>query len=239
MSRRSRGEMRVLLVEDHVELCDMLQAHLRQVGFAADSVCCGQDALAAVATRPYDVVILDLGLPDLDGVEVLRRLRTGPAASLPILVLTARESIGDRIQGLDAGADDYLIKPFDMLELDARLRSITRRTERRSDVAAALSFGDLRFDPLSREAVVGATTLALTRREAALLEELVRGGGRLLVRDLLEDRLYGFADVFTGNALEATVSRLRRRLAATGSRVAIETVRGIGYRLAVSLRPVT
>ena len=234
--------MQVLLVEDHDEMRDMLQAHLRQAGFAADSVGCGRDALAAVDATSYDAVILDLGLPDLDGIEVLRRLRAGSAADLPILVLTARHAVGDRVQGLDAGADDYLVKPFDMLELDARLRSITRRTEhhsgRRPGAPATLAFGDLRVDPSSREATVGGGRLALTRREVALLEELVRGGGRTLVRDVLEDRLYGFAELFTGNALEATVSRLRRRLAAAGSTVAIETVRGIGYRLMAVPRPV-
>ena len=194
------------------------------------------DALFAAKGAPYDAVILDLGLPDLDGLEVLRRLRTEATADLPILVLTARHSVGDRVQGLDAGADDYLVKPFDMLELDARLRSITRRIERRFDAATApasgeIRFGDLRFDPSSREALVGDMVLALTRRETALLEELLRGGGRTLIRDVLEDRLYGHAEVFTGNAMEATVSRLRRRLAASGSAVTIETVRGIGYRL--------
>ena len=223
--------MRVLLVEDHDELRQMLQCHLRQVGFAADAVSRGVDALAAVAAAAYDVVILDLGLPDLDGMEVLRRMRAGAAATVPILVLTARQSIGDRVEGLDAGADDYLLKPFDMLELDARLRSIIRRTERRPDTV--LRFGDICFDPSSREAQVGDTILALTRREITLLEELIRGGGHTLVRDALADRLYGFDDVFTGNALEAAVSRLRRRLALAGSLVAIETVRGIGYRLAM------
>ena len=221
--------MRVLLAEDHDELREMLRCHLRQAGFAADGVSRGADALAAVAAASYDVVILDLGLPDLDGMEVLRRMRAGVAASVPILVLTARQSVGDRVEGLDAGADDYLLKPFDMLELDARLRSIIRRTERQRD--GVLRFGDLRFDPSSREARVGATPLSLTRRETTLLEELVRGAGHTLVRDALEDRLYGFDDVFTGNALEAAVSRLRRRLALGGSAVAIETIRGIGYRL--------
>ncbi len=221
--------MRVLLAEDHDELREMLQSHLRQAGFAADAVSRGEDALAAVAAAEYDAVILDLGLPDLDGMEVLRRMRAGAAAAVPILVLTARQSVGDRVGGLDAGADDYLSKPFDMLELDARLRSIIRRTGRRPD--PVLRFGDLCFDPSSREARVGEAILALTRRETALLEELVRGGGHTLVRDALADRLYGFDDVFTGNALEATVSRLRRRLALAGSGVAVETVRGIGYRL--------
>lgn len=209
----------------------MLQSHLRQVGFTADVVSTGQDALAAVAAAAYDVVILDLGLPDVDGMEVLRRMRGGIAAAVPILVLTARQAVGDRVEGLDAGADDYLLKPFDMLELDARLRSITRRTDRRRD--PVLRFGDIRFDTSSREGQVGDEALSLTRREANLLEELLRGTGHTVVRDTLADRLYGFDDVFTGNALEAAVSRLRRRLALAGSAVAIETVRGIGYRLAL------
>ncbi len=231
--------MRVLLAEDHDELRQMLQSHLRQAGFAADAVSSGEDALAAAAAADYDVVILDLGLPDLDGMEVLRRLRAGVAASVPILVLTARRSVGDRVEGLDAGADDYLSKPFDMLELDARLRSIIRRTGGRTGhhPDPVLRFGDLCFDPASREARVGEAILALTRREAALLEELVRGAGHTLVRDALADRLYGFDDVFTGNALEAAVSRLRRRLALAGSGVAVETVRGIGYRLAPAPAP--
>lgn len=231
--------MRVLLAEDHDELRQMLQSHLRQAGFAADAVSGGEDALAAAAAADYDVVILDLGLPDLDGMEVLRRLRAGAAAGVPILVLTARRSVGDRVEGLDAGADDYLSKPFDMLELDARLRSIIRRTEHRTKrlLDPVLRFGDLCFDPSSREARVGEAILALTRREAALLEELVRGAGHTLVRDALADRLYGFDDVFTGNALEAAVSRLRRRLALAGSGVAVETVRGIGYRLAPAPAP--
>ena len=226
--------MRVLLAEDHDELRQMLQCHLRQVGFAADAVSRGVDALAAVAAAAYDVVILDLGLPDLDGMEVLRQMRAGAAATVPILVLTARQAIGDRVEGLDAGADDYLLKPFDMLELDARLRSIIRRTERRGD--PLLRFGDLCFDPSSREVRAGEAILALTRREITLLEELIRGAGHTLVRDVLADRLYGFDDAFTGNALEAAVSRLRRRLAVAGSLVAIETVRGIGYRLALASR---
>ncbi len=224
--------MRVLLAEDHKELRDMLQSHLRQVGFTADAVPNGQDALAAVAAAAYDVVILDLGLPDMDGMEVLRRMRAGTAANVPILVLTARQAIDDRVEGLDAGADDYLLKPFDMLELDARLRSIIRRTDRRPD--PVLRFGDVWFDPSSREAQVVDKALSLTRREANLLEELLRNAGHTVVRDALADRLYGFDDVFTGNALEAAVSRLRRRLALAGSVVAIETVRGIGYRLVLT-----
>lgn len=221
--------MRVLLIEDHAELRAMLQAHLRQAGFSADAVAQGQDALAAAAATRYDAVILDLGLPDMDGLDVLRRLRAGAAPHAPILVLTARGAIGERVDGLDAGADDYMLKPFDMLELDARLRSITRRGERVAQ--AGLQFGRLRLDPLTREAAVGDVLLSLTRRELALLEELMRASGHTLVRDILEDRLYGSDGPVSGNALEAVVSRLRRQLVKASSDVGIETLRGIGYRL--------
>ena len=221
--------MRILLVEDHDPLRDMLRDHLRQGGAIVDAVASGGDALAAVSVVGYDAVILDLGLPDLDGMEVLRQLRADDASTVPVLVLTARHAVGDRVNGLDAGADDYLPKPFNVLELDARLRSIIRRTDRRID--PVLRFGDLRLDPSVLEVQVGDAILPLTRRETALLMELLRGAGHTVPRDALEERLYGFDDAFTANPLEATMSRLRKRLTLAGSVVAVETIRGIGYRL--------
>ncbi|MGI4946646.1 MAG: response regulator transcription factor [Janthinobacterium lividum] len=227
--------MRVLLVEDHAGLRDMLQSHLRQVGYDADAVECGRDALAAVAATRYDAVILDLGLPDLDGMEVLRRLRATASPQVPVLILSARQALDDRVNGLDAGADDYLPKPFDLPELDARLRSITRRTETQDRL---LRFGDLRLDATAREAFANDAGLGLTRLEVTLLEALLRDAGRLLARDMLEDRLYGIEAPRTGNALEALMSRLRRRLAVARSTVSVETVRGIGYRLVLARPPV-
>lgn len=223
--------VRVLLVEDHRAMREMIAAHLRERGFAVDPVACGEEALAATAVAAYDAVILDLGLPGMDGMTVLRRLRGGHHPDLPALILTARDSVEARVGGLDAGADDYILKPFDLAELDARLRAVLRRPGARREPVHR--FGDLRFDTASRTASVGDADLDLTRREASLLEELIRAAGRIVVKDALEDRLYGFDDEVSGNALEATVSRLRRKLLAVRSTVQVEATRGIGYRLAV------
>ena len=227
--------MRVLLVEDHGAMREMIAAHLRGRGFAVDPVACGEEALAATATAVHDAVILDLGLPDMDGMEVLRRLRGGRRPDLTALILTARDGIEARVGGLDAGADDYILKPFDLAELEARLRAVLRRPGIRREPVHA--FGDLRFDTASRTGAVADADLDLTRREASLLEELIRAAGRIVVKDALEDRLYGFDDDVSGNALEATVSRLRRKLATARSAVQIEATRGIGYRLAVRAGP--
>lgn len=208
---------------------EMIATHLRERGFAVDPVSCGEEALAATAAASYEAVILDLGLPGMDGMEVLRRLRGGRSPDLPALILTARDSVEAKVGGLDAGADDYILKPFDLAELEARLRAVLRRPGMRRDLVHA--FGDLRFDTASRTVLVGDAALGLTRREASLLEELIRAAGRIVVKDALEDRLYGFDDEVSGNALEATVSRLRRKLAAAGSAIGIEATRGIGYRL--------
>ncbi len=233
--RRSPEHIRVLtivkllLVEDHRAMREMIAAHLRGRGFAVDAVMCGEDALAATAAAAYDAVILDLGLPDMDGMTVLRHLRGGHHLDLPTLVLTARDSVEAKVSGLDAGADDYILKPFDLAELDARLRAVLRRPGTRRE--AIYSYSDLSFDPVSRTAAITGKSVALTRREASVLEELIRAAGRIVVKDTLEDRLYGFDDDVSGNALEASVSRLRRKLAGAGSVVRIEARRGIGYRL--------
>lgn len=224
--------LRVLLVEDHADLRALLSCHLEQIGAVVDAVGSGEAALTALREAEYDAILIDLGLPDLDGLDVIRRLRDGLAPTVPILVLSARHSIGERVIGLDAGADDYLPKPFDLLELDARLRSIVRRTPRRQE--NVLGFAGLRLDRVSRQGTVDDRPFTLTRREAALLEELLKGGGHTLVKDMLEDRLSDAGEPVTANALEATVSRLRRRLANAGARVGIETIRGIGYRLVAS-----
>lgn len=221
--------MRVLVVEDHRAMRGMISGHLRECGFAVDAVERGADALAATSAVDYDAVILDLGLPDMDGLEVLRGLRERGSAELPALILTARDHVEDRIEGLNAGADDYILKPFDLAELEARLRAVLRRPGPRAEVV--YSFGDLTFDPASRWAAVGDVALELTRREASVLEELIRAAGRIVVKDALEDRLYGFDDVTSGNALEAAVSRLRRKLAEAKSAVRIAASRGIGYSL--------
>jgi DNA-binding response OmpR family regulator len=227
--------MKVLLVEDHRAMRELIADHLRSRGLVVDAVQRGDEALAATAVAGYDAVILDLGLPDMDGMEVLRRLRRRRGADPPALILTARDSLKDRVVGLDAGADDYILKPFELAELEARLRAVLRRPGARRE--AVHHYGDLSFDPASRTAAVAKASLDLTRREASVLEELIRAAGRVVVKDALEDRLYGFDDDVSGNALEASVSRLRRKLAAAGSAVGIEATRGIGYRLRTGASP--
>lgn len=227
--------MKLLVIEDHASLGEMIASYMQERGFAVDRARGGADALAAIALTTYDAAILDLGLPDMDGLELLRRLRQGAASVLPVLILTARDRVDQRISGLDAGADDYILKPFDIAELEARLRAVLRRPGPRP--GALLAFADITFDPSCRGARVGGNSLDLTRREAALLEELIRSGERIVVRDTLADRLYGFDDDVSANAIEATVSRLRRKLASLGSAVRIEALRGIGYRLRDSKAP--
>lgn len=227
--------MRILLLEDHRAVSDIVAGHLRTHGFEVDAVRRGDEALAASADARYDAIILDLGLPDMDGMDVLARLRRERGSDLPAIILSARDRVDDRIGGLDAGADDYIVKPFDLAELEARLRAVLRRPGARDNPLYA--FGDIRFDPASRSATVAGCPMALTRREACVMEELVRAAGRTVVKDVLEERVYGFEDVFSENALEAAISRLRRRLSSAGSAVSIETMRGIGYRLRTSEAP--
>ena len=223
--------MRVLLIEDHPSMREMTGSYLREKGFVVDEVPNGADALAAVMSTAYDAVVLDLGLPDMDGTEVLRAIRAERGAGVPTLILTARDRIEDRVGALDGGADDYIVKPFDLSELEARLRAVLRRPGARQ--ASVHRFGELTFDPGNRWCCAGSVALDLTRREASVLEELIRANGRIVVKDALEDRIYGFDEEVTGNALEAAVSRVRRKLAAAASSVSIETCRGLGYRLSI------
>jgi DNA-binding response OmpR family regulator len=222
--------MRVLLLEDHAALREMIGDHLAQAGFAVDAFERGDEAIAAVAVAAYDAIILDLGLPDVDGMEVLARIRASAEGTLPAVIVTARDAVDDRVRGLNAGADDYVVKPFALIELEARLRAVLRRPGQRAEVVYAC--GGLTFDAAARVAAVSETVLALSRREMALLEELLRARGRVVIKDVLEERLYGFDRAVTPNALEATASRLRKSLTEAGAEVRIETKRGIGYRLA-------
>ena len=221
--------MRILLLEDHPTLRQMIADHLAQRGFAVDAIERGEEAIAALDAAPYDALILDLGLPDLDGMEVLATLQERSPGRLPTLVVTARDALEERVAGLDAGADDYIVKPFALAELEARLRAVLRRPGGRDGPVRAC--GRLVLDVASRAVSVEGVPLDLSRREAALLEELLRARGRVVVKDTLEERLYGFDEPVTPNALEAAVSRLRRRLGEAGAGIRIETKRGIGYRL--------
>ncbi len=220
--------MRVLLLEDHRAMREMIADHLKERGFAVDAVSRGEDAIAAAAVARFDAVILDLGLPDLDGIQVLASLRSS-RTDLPAIILTARDSIDDRLLGLNSGADDYIVKPFNLLELEARLRAVLRRSG--NPRGNTYSLGGVTFDSVTREAAAFGKSLELTRREAALLEELMRVPGQVITKDRLEDRLYALEDSGSANALEAAVSRLRRKLAAAHAALQIETKWGIGYRL--------
>src|SRR5271163_4656363 len=214
--------MRVLLVEDDGMIAQGLQTALRQAGFAVDWMDDGVRAAAALKTSAFDVVLLDLGLPRRDGIEVLRELRRRGDAT-PVIILTARDEIQHRIAGLDAGADDYVVKPFDLDEVMARMRSVLRRAAGRGD--PGIQHGDLRIDPLTRTVERGGTPVSLSSHEYAVLEALLQRPGAVLSRAQLEDRLYGWDEQIGSNAIEVYVHGLRRKL---GSEV-IRTLRGVGY----------
>jgi DNA-binding response OmpR family regulator len=220
--------MRLLIVEDESELAALVAAALRKAGLIADVVGTLEDALTATAAVDYDAAVLDLGLPDGDGTALLRALRDRRSGT-SVLVLTARDALESRIAGLDAGADDYLLKPFHTEELLARVRALLRRP--RGPLATRLALGNVAFDPASREAEVATRPVALPRRELALLELLLRRAGRVVTREVIESQIYGFEDEVGPNALEVQVHRLRRRLAEAGATVTIHTLRGVGYMI--------
>ncbi len=221
--------MRILLVEDDSELADGLQRALQLSGYAVDVMHRGADALAAAAQSPYDLGILDLGLPDLDGIAVLQRLRQR-GITWPVVILTARDALTERIRGLDAGADDYIVKPFAVGELEARLRAVLRRP--RTTVAPVMRFGPLSFEIATREVAVAGEPLELPPRELAVLRKLVERGGRVVSKEVLFETLYGWGDDARPQAIEVYVSRLRKRLEPAG--LGIRSLRGLGYRLEVA-----
>lgn len=218
---------RLLIIEDNVRLASLISGGLGPRGYQCDIACSLAEADAALAAGQFDAMILDLGLPDGDGLDWLRTRQ--PSGVPPALILTARGGLGDRINGLDAGADDYLVKPFALDELAARLRALLRRPGRRAETV--LQGGMISYDTNRRTAHVGRQTLDLTRREADLLELLVRNAGRVVRRSAIEGALYRFDETVTPNAIEATVSRLRRKLDDRGATGQLHTVRGVGYLL--------
>lgn len=220
--------MRVLIVEDERRIVEILTAALRKSGFAVDAVETAADAGAALSTVSYDATILDLGLPDGDGLEVLAAARKS-GKDVPILVLTARDAVEDRVLGLDAGADDYLVKPFAMAELVARVKALLRRPG--GALGAVLRAGNVTLDTLGRDAKVSDQAVSLSRREVSILEHLMRRLGRVVPRAVLEEKLYGFGEEIDSNAIPVHVHHLRRKLLASGATVEIHTVRGIGYLL--------
>ncbi len=199
-----------------------LQTALRQGGFAVDVTRDGRSAAAALLAGGFDVVLLDLGLPHRDGIEVLRELRKR-GDSTPVIILTARDDIQHRIAGLDAGADDYIVKPFDLDEVMARIRSVLRRASGRGD--SSIQHGELRLDPVTRTVERNGTPVTLSAHEFSVLEALLQRPGAVLSRAQLEDRLYGWDDAIGSNAVEVYIHGLRRKLGAD----AIRTLRGVGY----------
>jgi DNA-binding response OmpR family regulator len=214
--------MRILVVEDDPLLADGLQAGLRQAGFDVDLALDGVAANLALGTHDYAAVVLDLGLPRLGGLDVLKKLRAG-ADAVPVLILTARDRVEDRIKGLDSGADDYVVKPVDLGELAARLRALVRRSK--GEAAPVLQNGALHLDPAARQVTFHGNRVELQAREFAMLHELMLNAGRVLAREQLVERLYAWGEEIESNAIEVHVHHLRRKLAPE----VIRTVRGVGY----------
>ncbi len=216
--------MRLLLVEDDRLLGDGLKAGLIQAGYAVDWVRDGEAAVTALTTEHFAAVVLDLGLPKRDGLSVLRWLR-GRQDATPVLILTARDQLDDRVKGLDLGADDYVLKPFDLDEVAARLRALVRRAHGRP--ASLLCWGELTLDPAARTVLRNGQAVDLTLREFNLLHLLLENSGRVMSRRVLEEQLYAWDDAVDSNALEVHIHHLRKKL----GNDTIRTVRGVGYSL--------
>jgi DNA-binding response OmpR family regulator len=222
------ANVRLLIIEDEARIAEILRSALSRAGFAVDAVRLCGDARAALEVNPYDAVILDLGLPDGDGLTLLKDMRSRGNA-VPVLVLTARDAVEHRVAGLDTGADDYLIKPFAMSEVIARIKALLRRPE--GALGALLRSGNIAFDTIGRDLRIGETVLVLPRRESAILEHLMRRAGRVVPKTVLEEKLYGIDDELESNAIPVHVHHLRRKLLDRGATVEIHTVRGVGYLL--------
>ena len=218
--------MRVLIAEDDPVLADGLTRSLRGSDYAVDCVSDGGEADHVLTAQNYDLVILDIGLPRLDGYEVLRRLRRR-GSKTPVLILTARDALDDRVKGLDLGGDDYITKPFDLPELEARVRALIRRGQ--SGGGSVLTHGTLSLDTVGRRATLAGEPLDLSARELGVLEVLMLRSGRVVNKDQLAEQLYGWDEEVGPNAIEVYVHRLRRKLEPAG--VTIRTIRGLGYLL--------
>ena len=220
--------MRLLIVEDETRIAEILKQALEQSGFAVDALSFYADAQQALALAPYDAMILDLGLPDGDGMKLLEEIRSA-GNRLPVLILTARDAVEDRVSGLDRGADDYLVKPFAMTELIARTKALLRRPG--GALGTILQAGNVDFDTIGRDVWVGGVQVIMPRRESAILEHLMRRLGRVVPKAVLEEKLYGIDEELESNAIPVHVHHLRRKLLEAGATAEIHTVRGVGYFL--------
>jgi two-component system, OmpR family, response regulator len=216
--------VRILVVEDDVMLAEAIVRALTQSAHAVDNARTGEEADRALAATDYDLVLLDLGLPRMDGFEILKRLRQR-RSTVPVLILTVRDSLEDRIAGLDLGADDYLTKPFHLSELEARVRALIRRAN--ATASSVLVHGRLKLDMAARRLFCDGQPVDITARELAVLELLLLREGRVVTKQQIMDSLYGWEEASTSNAVEVFIYRLRKKLEATG--VDIGTVRGMGY----------
>lgn len=224
---RRGSDVRILIAEDDAMLADGLTYSLRDTGYSVDRVTTGVEADAALSTSEFDLLILDLGLPRMSGLEVLKRLRSR-GSPVPVLILTAADGVDDRVRGLDMGADDYLAKPFVLAELAARVRALTRRG-RSAAAGATLQHGDLSYDQVGKVAAIRGQTLDLSARELALLEIFLQRPGHMVSKERIVDLLCQWGDELSTNAVEVYIHRLRRKLESGG--VEITTVRGLGYCL--------
>ncbi len=220
--------MRILLVEDNEKLIALLSDSLRQAGFTVDESVCAEDAYAALDVASYDLVILDLGLPDEDGMDVLKTMRSN-RNSVPVLILTARDMLDQKIKGLNAGADDYMTKPFESEELVARVRALMRRPAQSHDIY--LRLGRVIYDTVARQAEAGGELVRLSNRETSLLEIMMRASGKIVTKENLEMQLYGYDEEGSANSVEVLVHRLRKKLDQAKADVLIHTLRGIGYMM--------
>jgi len=220
--------MRVLIVEDDLRMASLLRRGLTGEGLAADVAANGEDALWQAQAHPYDAIVLDVMLPGLDGFETCRRLRSA-GVWVPVLMLTARDAVEDRVAGLDSGADDYLVKPFAFAELLARLRALARRGE--GERPAVLAVGDLRLDPATREVNRGGDPIELTRTEFTLLELFLLNPRQVLTRSIIFERVWGYDFGFGSNSLDVYIGYLRRKTEQRDKPRLIQTIRGVGYAL--------
>ncbi len=218
--------MRLLLIEDNDRLSEFLEKALHDSGFTVDRFATLADADAALAGARFDASIIDLGLPDGDGLSLVKSMRAR-GDQTPVLILTARDALSDRVNGLNGGADDYMAKPFAMEELIARVKALLRRPG--AALGVQLTLGNLCLDTTGPNLTVDGKPVSLTRREIALIEILLRRPGKVVSRAAIEDGLYGFNDEVGSNALEVLVSRLRKKLISVGADIELHTVRGVGY----------
>ena len=221
--------MRLLVIEDEDRLSGILKSKLGEIGFTVDIADSAEDAGIALELINYDAAVLDLGLPDGDGLAVLTAARRAGKA-LPILILTARDAVEDRVAGLNTGADDYLPKPFAMTELVARIKALLRRPG--GVLGMTLEAGNVRLDTVGRELTIGGMPVRLSRRELAIIEQMMRRFGRIVPKSVLEEKLYGIDEEPDSNPIPVHIHHLRRQLDAAGAHLMIHTIRGVGYILA-------